>query len=84
MVEVGSKYCGGCKKLKPIVSEVVEEAKINLIDVELYNNRALAESLKIQSVPTLILYKNNKVVWTKSGSISKADIINALDNSKKL
>jgi rhodanese-related sulfurtransferase len=84
LVEVGSKYCGGCKKLKPIVSEVVEEAKINLIDVELYNNRALAESLKIQSVPTLILYKNNKVVWTKSGSISKADIINALDNSKKL
>lgn len=84
LVEVGSKYCGGCKKLKPIVSEVVKDTQINLIDVELYNNPELAKTLNIQSVPTLILYKNNKVVWTKSGSISKDDIQMALENTKKL
>lgn len=84
LVEVGSKYCGGCKKLKPIVSEVVKESQVNLIDVELYNNPELAKTLNIQSVPTLILYKSNKVVWSKSGSISKDDIKSALDGTKKL
>ena len=83
LVDVGSRYCGGCKKLAPIVDAVAKEQgdMLNVVKVELYDNRQLASDLNIQSVPTLILYKNNKPVWRKSGNISKTDIQDALDNS---
>ena len=83
LVDVGSKYCGGCKKLNPVVDAVAKDQGdlLNVVKIELYDNRELAAQLNIESVPTLILYKNNKPVWRKSGNISRTDIQDALDNS---
>ena len=82
LVSVGSKYCGGCRKVAPIVSEVEQADKeLKVIRIELYDNRELAGFLDIESVPTLILYKSGRQIWSKSGNITKADIQDALDNS---
>jgi len=80
LVDVGSKYCGGCKKLAPIVDAIAsEQGDLKVVKIELYDNRELADKLNIESVPTLILYKGNKIIWKKSGSVSKAEIQEALD-----
>ena len=83
LVNVGSKYCGGCKKLIPVIDEIVAEQRdsLKVIRIELYDNRELAQVLEIESVPTLILYKNGNPIWRQSGKISKAEIQNALENS---
>ena len=83
LVDVGSKHCGGCKKLEPIVAEIEKEkgSMVRVVKLELYDNRALAKSLNIQGIPTVILYKNGKAIWTKTGAITKADIDGALENS---
>lgn len=80
LVEVGSKYCGGCQKLLPVVDNVNAEnpGKLKVVKVELFDNKALGKELNIQSIPTLILYKGNKVVWQKNGSITKEDIESAI------
>jgi thioredoxin len=73
LVDVGSKHCGACKKLAPVVDTVAHHyaGKLNVHKIELYDNRALAKQLNIASVPTLILYKDGKPVWTKSGNVTK-------------
>ncbi|MDJ1482726.1 thioredoxin domain-containing protein [Cytophagaceae bacterium YF14B1] len=83
LVEIGSKYCGGCKKLAPVVDTVVSEhaSTLKLVKIELYDNRQLASQLQIESVPTLILYKNNKPVWRQSGGITKPEIEQALNKA---
>ena len=82
LVDVGSKHCSGCKKLEPIVDEVgKEQTSLKVVKIELYDNRELAKNLDIQSVPTLILYKDGKPVWQKSGSITKNDIQAALNSA---
>lgn len=81
LVEVGSRHCGGCKKLAPIVEEVSHQQGVKVINIELYDNRDLARSLNIESVPTLILYKRNDSIWRKSGAITKNEIVDALENS---
>jgi thioredoxin len=80
LVDVGSKHCGACKKLAPVVDTVAHQytGKLNVHKIELYDNRALAKQLNIESVPTLILYKDGKPVWTKSGNITKAILQEAL------
>lgn len=81
LVEVGSKHCGGCKKLAPVVEAVSHEQGVKVINVELYDNRQLAKDLNIEAVPTLILYKGKEPIWRKSGAITKNEILDALENS---
>ncbi|HET6227779.1 MAG TPA: thioredoxin domain-containing protein [Bacteroidia bacterium] len=76
LVEIGSKFCGGCVKLVPVVNLVNKENpdKLKVVNIELFDNKQLGKELDIQSIPTLILYKGNKIVWQKNGAITKADI----------
>lgn len=80
LVEVVSKYCGGCQKLIPVVETVGTEnpGKVKVIKIDLFENKQLGKDLNIQSVPTLLLYKNGEVVWQKSGSITKEHIDSAI------
>jgi thioredoxin len=76
LVDVHSKYCGGCKKLLPIVDSVSRENAndLKVVKVELFENKNLAKDLDIESIPTLILYKGDKIVWKKSGVTPKTEI----------
>lgn len=49
LVDVGSRYCGGCKKLKPIVEKLAEENKdkLKLVNIEAYDNKQLTKALAV-------------------------------------
>jgi thioredoxin len=74
LVDIHSKYCGGCKKLTPIVDSVASEKSnlLKVVKIELFDNKQLGKELNIESIPTLILYKGDQIVWQKSGITPKA------------
>jgi thioredoxin len=76
LVDFGSRYCGSCKRQSPIVDSLKTEnaATLKVVKVEAYENKDLTKELGIVSLPTLIIYKNNQIVWKKSGVTSKAEI----------
>ena len=84
LVDVSSRYCGGCKKLKPIVEHVAQENKdkFKLVNIEAYDNKQLTKELAVEALPTLILYKGKEVVWKKQGLSSKEEIIAQLNKHK--
>lgn len=84
LVDVSSRYCGGCKKLKPIVENVANENKdkFKLVNIEAYDNKQLTKELAVDALPTLILYKGKEVVWKKHGLSSKEEIIAQLNKHK--
>ncbi len=67
-------WCGPCKRLKPVLDEVVEETGVSRIVVDMDKDPEVADSLKVMSVPTLVLVKDGNVVATMVGLRSK-DII---------
>jgi thioredoxin 1 len=80
LVDFFAEWCGPCKMMSPILKQVKdtvgEEASIIKIDVD--KNPATAQQYQIQGVPTLMLFKNGKIIWRKSGVVSKQELLQVL------
>jgi len=86
LVDIGSRYCGSCKKVKPVLDSLRHEygGQVKIVEIDLEDSPQLISDLKIVDVfPYLILYKQEKVVFTKRGiSALKNDIETALAKAK--
>lgn len=84
LVDFFTTWCGPCKMLKPILEElhtkVGEDVKILKVDVD--KNPKVAEIYQIRGVPTLILFKHGKNVWTQSGVVPVAALQQVIQKYK--
>ena len=76
LVDFSAEWCGPCQMLGPILSElktrVKDKAAIVKVDVD--RNQQLARSLRIQSVPTLVIYQKGEIKWRQSGVKQAAEL----------
>jgi rhodanese-related sulfurtransferase/glutaredoxin-related protein len=78
IVEIGTKFCGLCTKAKVILDSLQREhnSSYKILEIELYNNPQLVAELKeVTAVPTIILYKEGKIAWKKTGLVFNKDDI---------
>lgn len=77
IVDFHALWCGPCKTQSPILKELAAELgeKVRVIKIDVDQNNMLASQYQIQSVPTLIVFKNGKPVWRQSGVVSKGDLL---------
>ena len=72
-------WCGPCKKVRPIVEELIKDGySFQVIDVDI--EKELVEKFQISSVPTFILFKNEKSVKRVSGAQTKTQLEDFINN----
>lgn len=80
LVDFWAAWCGPCKMLAPVIAELSEElegsVKVGKVNVDEQNE--LAREFGIMSIPTLLVFKNGKVVNQTVGVQSKEQIKNIL------
>ena len=82
LVDFHATWCGPCKTLSPIIRALSKDVghKVRIIKIDIDKNKQLAHKYKIRSVPTLVIFKHNKIVWQASGMKTKAQLIKIVDS----
>jgi thioredoxin 1 len=80
VVDFHAPWCGPCKMQSPILKEVAAELgdKVRVIKIDVDSNSQIAGRYSVQSVPTIIVFKNGRVVWRQSGVATKNQLYNVL------
>ena len=76
LVDFWATWCGPCKMLAPVISEIAEEYedKIKVGKVNIDDEKELAVKYQITSIPTLMLFKNGEVMNMSVGFQPKSEL----------
>lgn len=80
LVDFFAEWCGPCKTMAPILKEVKGELgdTVSVIKVDVDQSPQAAQAYQVQGVPTLILFRNGRVLWRQSGVVPKAGLVSVI------
>jgi len=83
LIDFSAEWCGPCKMMAPILKEVAgkvgDRARIIKIDVD--KNPAIAQKYQVMSVPTLMVFKNGKLIFRESGVMQAVQLVSLLERN---
>ena len=81
LVDFYATWCGPCKMLSPVLEDLASDrASVKIVKMDVDKCERLARSYGIMSVPTLLLFKNGKLVSQKTGFMPKEMILEWIES----
>ena len=80
IVDFHALWCGPCKVQSPILKQVADELgeRVRVIKIDIDQNQAIAGRYHIQSVPTVMIFKNGEIKYQQAGVHTKPQLMNVL------
>ena len=81
LVDFWAGWCAPCKKIDPTLDEIASEmnGEIHVAKIDVDENGSLANRFNIRSIPTLILFKDGKMMDQLVGAAPKRQIVRMLE-----
>ncbi|MEM1071383.1 MAG: thioredoxin [Planctomycetota bacterium] len=83
LVDFWAEWCGPCKALGPTIDEIADDfagrAKVAKVDID--KAQELAMKYRIQSIPTVAIFKGGEVIDMRVGLSSKEDLSDRLEKA---
>jgi thioredoxin 1 len=83
LVDFGATWCGPCKMLAPSIEAIEQEhPELHVVKMDADRDRPVTDSMGIQSLPTLLLYKKGKLAWKQVGLVGKEVIVAEIEKAR--
>lgn len=82
LVDFWAEWCGPCRMVGPIVEELSKEyeGKIIVGKVDVDSNSGVSGNYSIRNIPTILFFKNGKVVDKQVGAVPKSALVNKINS----
>ncbi|MBU1194522.1 MAG: thioredoxin fold domain-containing protein [Proteobacteria bacterium] len=82
LVDFNAPWCAPCRAQEPIIKKLTMDyqSKARIIEIDIDTHNALATEFRVQSIPTLILFKDNKEIKRFVGLQTEETIVRNLEN----
>ena len=76
LVDFYATWCGPCRMMHPVLEQLKIELgdSIRIVKVDVDKNEAVAMQMRIQSVPTLMIFKEGEMKWRQSGAMPSSEL----------
>lgn len=83
LVDFWAPWCGPCRMIGPIVDDLAQEyaGRVNVLKMNVDENPETPGRFGIMGIPTLLLFKDGKLVDTMVGLQSKETLVQRIDNA---
>ena len=81
LVDFFATWCGPCKMMHPVLEQLKDEMgeSIRIIKIDVDKNNSLAMNYRVQSVPTLMLFRKGEMLWRQSGALQLSALKNVIE-----
>lgn len=81
LVDFWAPWCGPCKMLGPVIEEVANEleGKMKVTKLNVDENQSIAIEYNVASIPTVLIFKNGKIIDKFIGFMPKNAIMAQLE-----
>ena len=82
VVDFWAEWCGPCKQIGPILEEIAKEKKgtVRILKLNIDENSEIPQKYSVRGIPTLMLFKEGKLIDTKVGSLPKSVLRDWIDS----
>jgi thioredoxin 1 len=83
LVDFWAEWCGPCKQIGPALEEIASEmnGRMAVTKLNIDENMGVPSRYGVRGIPTLMMFKDGKVVSTKIGAMPKSKIVDWLNES---
>ena len=83
LMDFNATWCAPCKAQEPIIKKLMNtyQNRAAIIEINIDEHRTVATKYRVQSIPTLIIFKDGKEIKRFIGLQSESTIVKSLDDA---